>query len=270
MAEHLKVLDCDRKAVLALPHAAFKLWVCYWMNEDDDRESFVSQPEIRVQSNLSITSIVNWTKWLVRHGWLVDTGKTAYEKFLALGRIPSDNSKQVKVYRVEDPTTRTSVVGAPLQNLEGDTTTKNVNKVSGSRSGSSSVSDSPSRSYRESSSSSLPDSGEVGEQAQPQNGNQEPKTVEPKPTLTKAAGKKIRVPEGFDSWSLEDRLEWSRVNRGTGSSTMQPKPKTTPPASGDSRLCIECNDTPCRNTTSDYCEDCWLERQMAEAKSFEL
>ena len=79
MSDRLTVLDCSRKAILALPNAAFKLWMCYWMNEDDEQESFVSQPEIRIQTTMGITSIVHWTQWLVRHGWLVPTGKTAYD-----------------------------------------------------------------------------------------------------------------------------------------------------------------------------------------------
>jgi len=104
MRDRLKILDCNRKNILGLPDGALKLWLTYYMNEDDDDESWISIPEIEAQTGMGRTSIVKWTAFLRKNKWLVDTGKTAADKLLARGRMPSSNAHQVKVYRVDDPT----------------------------------------------------------------------------------------------------------------------------------------------------------------------
>ena len=103
MRDRLKILDCNRKNILGLPDGA-KLWLTYDMNEDDDNESWMSIPEIEAQTGMGRTSIVKWTAFLRKNKWLIDTGKTAADKLLARGRMPSSNAHQVKVYRVDDPT----------------------------------------------------------------------------------------------------------------------------------------------------------------------
>jgi|SRR5579864_26242 len=220
MADHLTILDRSRKAILALPNAAFKLWMCYWMNEDYEKESFVSQPEIRIQTTMGITSIVHWTQWLVRHGWLVPTGKTAYDKLVAMGRIPSDNSKQVKVYRVDDPTSKSERVSPPLHFLEGDTLSISENKVSGSSSVYGSGSDSRSNCNSTSIASSSSESAASPlEEAHPENQKQEPKpkTVKTDPKRLYKTKGKVRGktsldgtpwPDDFNHWPNADRLEW--------------------------------------------------------------
>jgi len=104
MRDRLKILDCNRKNILGLPDGALKLWLTYYMNEDDDDESWISIPEIEAQTGMGRTSIVKWTAFLRKNKWLNDTGKTAADKLLARGRMPSSNAHQVKVYRVDDPT----------------------------------------------------------------------------------------------------------------------------------------------------------------------
>ena len=104
MRDRLKVLDCNRKAVLGLPPAAFKLWMTYYMNEDDSQESWMSIPELEAQSGLSRHTVVDKTEYLLRTGWLVDTGKTAADKWIQMGKTPTHGSYQVHVYRVDDPT----------------------------------------------------------------------------------------------------------------------------------------------------------------------
>jgi hypothetical protein len=108
MRDRLKILDCNRKNILGLPDGALKLWLTYFMNEDDDNESWLSIPEIEAQTGMGRTSIVKWTAFLRKNKWLIDTGKTAADKLLARGRMPSTNAHQVKVYRVDDPTSSKS------------------------------------------------------------------------------------------------------------------------------------------------------------------
>jgi hypothetical protein len=103
--DSMKMLDGRRKAVLLLPNAAFKLWVCHWMAEDAKRESWLSIDSITEQTGMSESTIVRATKLLVKDGWLVDTGRRAADKWLAIGKTPTSFSYQVHVYRVEDPTT---------------------------------------------------------------------------------------------------------------------------------------------------------------------
>jgi hypothetical protein len=104
MRDRLKILDCNRKNILGLPDGALKLWLTYYMNEDDDNESWISIPKIEAQTGMGRTSIVKWTAFLRKNEWLIDTGKTAADKLLARGRMPSSNAHQVKAYRVDDPT----------------------------------------------------------------------------------------------------------------------------------------------------------------------
>jgi hypothetical protein len=117
MTERIAILDKNRKALLTLPDGALKLWMTYWMNEDEWQESFVSQTEIQTQNSQSRPTVTKWTDYLVRHGWLLDTGKTAFDKLLALGRTPSANSKQVPVYKVDDPTPKESFGVHPVKVL---------------------------------------------------------------------------------------------------------------------------------------------------------
>lgn len=108
MRDRLKILDCNRKNVLGLPSGAFHLWFTYLMNEDDENESWLSIPEIEAQTGMGRTTIVKWTAFLRKGRWLVDTGKTAEDKLLAMGKVPSGNAHQVHVYRVDDPTSSES------------------------------------------------------------------------------------------------------------------------------------------------------------------
>jgi hypothetical protein len=104
MKDRLKLLDCNRKAILSLPPAALQLWLCYYMNEDDEQESYMALAEIETQMAMGRRSIIKWTKWLVRHGWLrVVPEKSAADKWEARGVEPTPGAYQVRVYRVDDP-----------------------------------------------------------------------------------------------------------------------------------------------------------------------
>lgn len=261
MTDRLAVLDKNRKSILALPSAALHLWMCYWMNEDDEQESYMSLDEIEEQMDyrMSRRSIITWTKWLVRGGWLLEIpDKTAADKWLQRGRPATRGAYQIEVYRVDDPKkgslcqTLASAQSAPVQF---------AHKVSGSGSGSSSVSHSGSRSATEATSSSESDEEACVPHPPNEKPNLEPKTKNRKP----------KPPKGFDSWSLEDRLAWSQAKRGTGEGNASAAPQ--PPLSAKqtenqkatpTNLCCFCNEKPQRSPTSDYCPDCWNRKQRGE------
>ena len=106
MGDRLKVLDCDRKAVLGLPDAAFKLWMCYWMHENDVQQSYVSLRTVQKVTGLDTKTIMKWQRWMLERGWLVDTGETAADVY---GKKATRGSKKVRVLRVDDPTKGVSV-----------------------------------------------------------------------------------------------------------------------------------------------------------------
>jgi hypothetical protein len=103
MRDRLKILDCNRLGILKLPDSAFKLWFCRYMNEDDENESWVSIDTIIEQTKMSRRTIIRANKYLVENGWLVDTGKTAADKLLERGKMPSKGAYQCRVFRADDP-----------------------------------------------------------------------------------------------------------------------------------------------------------------------
>lgn len=99
MAEY-KLLDPHRKAVLRLPHLAFKLWMTFWMNESDDREAYIDLDTIEEQSGMDRKSAIKWRNYLVSTGWLIKLQGSAAERYSK----PTRGSHDVCIYRVNDPT----------------------------------------------------------------------------------------------------------------------------------------------------------------------
>jgi hypothetical protein len=208
MQDRLKILDCRRKALLGLPDGALKVWLCRYMMEDEDNESWASLPEVEAQTGQSHPTCVKWHKYLVEHGWLVDTGKTAHDKLLALGKVPSANAFQVRVYRANDPTSKeielvekpinTEVMTPQLKNLTGTPSKEIEHKVYLYDSGSSSGLGS----------SSLSTSGMVT----PLRGCSEKQGLKPEPqtkTQTKTNGsRKPLAPDGssWTTWNAHDQV----------------------------------------------------------------
>lgn len=120
MRDRLKILDCNRKNILKLPAPALQLWFCYYMNEDDENESYMSLQTIEEQMDMRMSrrSIITWTKWLLDRGWLVDTGKMAADKWIARGETPTPGAYQIHVYRVDDPTSANSAPEENPSNVE--------------------------------------------------------------------------------------------------------------------------------------------------------
>jgi hypothetical protein len=168
------------------------------------------EKQVRRQTALAITTIVKWTQWLKENGWLVDTGKTAYDKLLARGKIPSANSKQIHVYRA---------VLTPLQNLEGDTTSESEDKVSGSGSYPFSLPHAVAVAVSSSRDASITSvkSKEVKNQK-----TENPKPKSPKPEnqtphgprrMRRTAEDGTPYPPDFDSWTNSKRIAWNEAHR---------------------------------------------------------
>jgi hypothetical protein len=242
MRDRLKILDCNRKGILGLPDGALKVWMTRYMMEDDEQESWLSLPEVEAITSQAHATNVKWHKHLVAHGWLVDTGKTAYDKLLALGKTPSANSKQVKVYRVDDPT---SSKISPSSKIEH----KVYSYGSGSRSSSLSGSESHSQDWPTSTSVNLrlPVSNSV---------------VEPKPqTKTNSS----LAPDGssWKEWDVHDQawhtaklIELGITEPGPSAPPNKEKAKTQKASGGGLRAFLE-EGNPVRlgNHDSSYFED---------------
>jgi hypothetical protein len=75
-------------------------------------------------------------KYLLKHGWLIDTGQTAAQKFAATGRPVTRGAHAIKVYRVDDPTDKSH-----RDKSSGGNLSVGKELAQGSYSGSGSVSD---------------------------------------------------------------------------------------------------------------------------------
>lgn len=95
-----KLLDCERKGVLALPDGALKVWFCYWMFQNEAGASFPGNDEILEHTRQSEPTLIYWRKYLVASRWLIDTGMTAAQMYTH----PTRGAHSIKVYRVNDPT----------------------------------------------------------------------------------------------------------------------------------------------------------------------
>jgi len=217
MNDRLKILDCSRKAILALPSPALHLWMCYYMNEDDAQESYMSLDEVesQVDARMSRRTIITWTQWLVSKGWLVDTGKTAADKFLQRGKTATRGAYQIRVYRVDDPTSAKSALVNTSVNKDNFTSAKPApvqiaHKVSCSSSGSDSLSSSNPPSASDSESAAAPRGGREKVKSEDQN-------LKPKPkTKTRHAAAGTPWPEGFDyKWDNVQRTNWLKDHDGS-------------------------------------------------------
>ena len=99
MSNKLKILDGARKEILSHPSGAVHLWFCYYMNENDAQESWLSIKKIMVQTGLSKPTIIKWQRYLLAHRLLRDTGKRAAQKY----KRPTQGAHAVRVLSVDDP-----------------------------------------------------------------------------------------------------------------------------------------------------------------------
>jgi len=93
-----KLFDPARKAVLALPNAAFKLWVTYWTFEQDGK-SYPSMEKLVKLTGMTERTIQTARKYLIKTGWLIKLKGSAAEYYTKASR----GSYKIEVYRVDDP-----------------------------------------------------------------------------------------------------------------------------------------------------------------------
>ena len=96
-----KFLDPTRKAVLALPNAAFKLWMAYWVHEQDTQEAYPTMDTLVRVTGMTEGTIRTARRYLLEAGWLIRLTGSAAEHYLK----PTNGSWNIEVYRVDDPTT---------------------------------------------------------------------------------------------------------------------------------------------------------------------
>ena len=100
--KRMKFLDPNRKAVLALPLAPFKLWHTYWSFESDGQEAYPTMATLVATSKLSKPTIIKAREYLLKTGWLIQLTGTAASRYINA----SNGSWNISVYRVNDPTTK--------------------------------------------------------------------------------------------------------------------------------------------------------------------
>src|ERR1035438_9108732 len=92
-----KLLDPHRKAVLALPPTALKLWLTYWMFESDEQEAYPSLDTLEKVTGMGRQAIINARNYLLATGWLVKLTGTAADKYTK----PTRGSHNTPIYRVD-------------------------------------------------------------------------------------------------------------------------------------------------------------------------
>jgi len=100
-----KLLDPRRKAVLALPANAFKLWMAYWMFESDDREAYPKRETLEKATGMSKPTLLTARQYLIETGWLVKVDGSAGSRYTK----PSTGSWNIGIYRVDDPSGKESL-----------------------------------------------------------------------------------------------------------------------------------------------------------------
>jgi hypothetical protein len=252
-----KLLDCNRKGILGLPSGAVHLWLCYYMHESEGQESWLSLSKLESITGLGRNKIIRWQRYLKEHGWLVETGEVAANKYTE----PTVGSWQVPVVRVDDPLKGGSKIippeeggskiepGVPKSNQCQNHTQGSSygSKVIGSSSGSSSGSSYPSLPSRQepSQKTGLPKTGT------PQNPKTQTNT--PPRARVKRAKDGTPYPLDFDSWTNVQRCNWldeHKAELGSGLDTLddvatkeETKPTTPCTSCGSvkpNRCCFEC------------------------------
>ena len=214
--QHLKLLDCDRKGILALPSGAVHVWLCYYMHESDAQEAYLSVRTLARVTELDPKTVNKWQKYLLEHGWLVRVGATAADRYSR----PTRGANKVPVVRVDDPIKGVGIIATGvLENLlHPKIPTKVYGSSSGSGSSSESSCDSTCNAIVRETVASLPTLPSVEEEP----AKQKPKAT-PKPTTPvappvsatpiqdkrkKAAKDGTPYPPDFNSWSNVARCEW--------------------------------------------------------------
>lgn len=100
--KRVKFLDPTRKAVLALPNAAFKVWMAYWMHESDGQEAYPEMDTLVRVTGMGENTIRRARKYLLDTGWLIQLDGSAGSRFARA----TNGAWNIMVYRVNDPTSK--------------------------------------------------------------------------------------------------------------------------------------------------------------------
>lgn len=219
-----KLLDCDDRELLRMPDGALKLYMFYRMCGDEMEESFYSLRGISAITGQDKNTIMKWRDYLLQHGRLVETDETAADRYKKATR----GAHEIPVMRVSENFIQENAKDDGEKVSENLTHPKIQTKVYGS--GSSSVSSSLSIGGMAGSRSTNPPRA-LAEKAE-----EKTQTENPKPKTRRAAKDGTPVPLDINSWSLEERLAWSREHNGTGvgpsarprGEEAKPKPKVLP------------------------------------------
>lgn len=216
MAEtNLKLLDCNRKGILGLPSGAVHLWLCYYMHESEQQESYLSVRSLARITGMDTKTVMKWQRYLLENGWLVQVGATAADRYSK----PSRGANKVPVVRVDDPLKCGGVGISPTrpEMSENLLHPKLPTKVYGSSSGSGCRSNCvPLTSTDTGEFASLPTLPSV--EKKPENQKPKAKPIVPVPVPkppASATRKKVRAakdgtpwPDDFNSWTNVARTEW--------------------------------------------------------------
>lgn len=100
--KRVKFLDPTRKAVLALPNAAFKVWMAYWMHESDGQEAYPEMDTLVRVTGMGENTIRRARKYLLDTGWLIQLDGSAGSRYARA----TNGAWNIMVFRVNDPTSK--------------------------------------------------------------------------------------------------------------------------------------------------------------------
>ena len=221
-----KFFDPTRKAVLALPPYAFKLWMTYWSFENDEREAYPSLDKLEEVTQLGRQAILRAREYLLETGWLIKLTGSAAERYAK----PSRGAHNVAIYRVDDPTKGVS-----------DTPVPNTPNVLSSCSSSNRVLIPSCPVHYNTVVAGEPEGSSLrSDEQQNQQQDQEQKQKQKPMRLSSAQKWALKYdalkPPKFDTWSQSDRSTWVLVHALNNLEDKEPptpsaaKAATVPPA----------------------------------------
>jgi hypothetical protein len=260
--------------VYLLPLAAFKVWWFHYRCEWEDRNSWPGESTIRKKLNINRKTLYSARKWLIEHGWLVQTSG-AYRK----------HNPTFRVERGWIPGKKCQIHASPILGCVECVPKKASLKLGRQGYGSGSVSGSASDFDSASTSPSIRDGGSVrgAVVATPQSVREvkdESPNHKPKIRKPKAAADGTIRPKNFDSWTNAERLQWIEDHKVSEAFGAKKKPdQNRPPLAARAKAaavdqppgganppanCTACSfdDDPGKENRDGLCINCWDEKKI--------